>query len=434
MLQNPGLRELILGGDPREEWLADRLLEAYLGDKAAAFPELDPSALEPIPASRVSLPLEDLMSALLQAGYPEILYEYWVILGRKGLELPSNLLPLSMDASRAGLRTVFTLQRVLGAAGQWLCRENPDWQWILPESAEKTFAFADPHARMFCFRQWMLKDPGEAARALLEKKDELSVREFEKLWKALFPFAGSAGLDAEWLISAMPSKLTILAWPFVTGEPVYSEVIGDRLASFKAGGDPAALCLAGLKKNGKAIAPADSLSLIHPARIIDQPDRERSLILLAEAGLLGGMIRSVSAYEHEDCAGILCDWMIRKGWFREDQEVELLSPWCNFQTFNACAVRLLEQDKENADLEALYRFMNAGNHFWDDRLLEAILKLNGNSKLENRYELEVFFNLIPFRINPATDFSQRIPHAVRRRIKVPMTPEKILNFRKLMRQ
>ncbi len=434
LLQNPGLRERILQGDPEAELWAYRLLEAYLGDKAGAFPNLDVSVFKSIPESRVSLPLEDLMRAFLSAGYAEILFEYWVILGRKGLELPANLVPLSMDATKLPYKTTLTLQKVLGAAGQWLCRENPDWHWILSESEEKAFSFQDPHARMFCLRQWMIRDSGRAARALLDCKDSLPPREFEKLWTSLFHYAAAAQLDSDWLIAALPSKWAHLAWPFLMEDSRYSGLPGERLAQFRTARDPMMLGLPSLRKSGKPLSPADSLRLMPPDLIFQHPAWEQYLDLIAQAGLLEGVIQSVSVYENEACAGILCDWMIRKSWFKEDQKVELLSPLCNFQTFNACAIRFLQQEKENADLEALYRFMNAGNHFWDDRLLDEIIRLNGNSKLEGRFELEVFFNLIPFRINPATDLMQKIPASVRRRINVPMTPEKILNFRKLMRQ
>ena len=125
--------------------------------RAAAVRELAPAlpATAPRDVSPVAAPaLASMLRAMLLGDHAELLPEALAGLGRAGLRLPEELLPLALDRLPAKLRPL--LLPVLGERGRWLAAARPGWAWAcvgvsaeaLPRDADQRWETAGASERL----------------------------------------------------------------------------------------------------------------------------------------------------------------------------------------------------------------------------------------------------------------------------------------------
>ncbi len=94
-----------------------------------ALPEPCPPDSRPLPPP-AAIPL--LAVVLTEDGFPEALPEFFELLERRGCRLPPEGMPQLLDWAARKRRLPEGIRRSLGAPGQWLAMQHPDWQALYP--------------------------------------------------------------------------------------------------------------------------------------------------------------------------------------------------------------------------------------------------------------------------------------------------------------
>ena len=118
----------------------------------------------------------------------------------------------------------------------------------------------------------------------------------------------------------------------------------------------------------------------------------------------------------------------------ENYPVEKLFGAMDHATFNACCLKWLDMNDDQIDLEAFLHAVQPDKHFWSDALCQRILELRERKAVLNKYDLDVFWQLLPFKINPVSNLIPKIPEECRFFMNTDIHFENVLRFRKWMRR
>lgn len=94
-----------------------------------ALPEASPPDDRPIMPSG-AIPLLEVM--LTEEGFPQALPDFFEKMERHGFRLPPECLPQLLDWAARKRQLPEAMRRCLGAPGQWLAMQHPDWQALYP--------------------------------------------------------------------------------------------------------------------------------------------------------------------------------------------------------------------------------------------------------------------------------------------------------------
>ena len=310
-----------------------------------------------------------------------------------------------------------------------------DRTWLLASDWKDFETLPEFSQKLFAFENIAKANPQNAYELLITNIHKFEPKQIFNFLQKLLPYAQHIDFQIEPFILLASSKDIKLLYGFQLCDKngkIYQN-FKSAFDEYNTKLDPSLLHMPSLKKNGKAISAESFISIIPLEWIYQSENQEKILETIYKHDLINALIENVGYYHSEILAGIITDWLIRNRQFTEKYKVETLSEYCNHSTFNSCMIRLLQSGSGDVDLEAFFRFINQPIHFWDDQLLSEILKLAGQAPYENHYNLEVFFNMIPFRIKPPTDHHIELPVEIKKRTFGILSYDKILNFRKLMR-
>ncbi len=154
------------------------------------------------------------------------------------------------------------------------------------------------------------------------------------------------------------------------------------------------------KKSKKTFAFNKILGIIPPLWYRTSTRKSEVYNQLIKYGWITEFIDSLSRYQDEQSALDFGKFLIDQKLFTELIPVEKISELLNYDTFNQLALYWIKSNKGDIDLEAFLKFIRVEKHFWSDDLLLGILSFSEYKRLVKEYNLEVFFEKIPYKINP----------------------------------
>lgn len=412
------------------------LIRLWLESQAAQYPECSPEAVSNFPDSYVSIPLEDFFKQMLTGNHPEIFYEYLLILKRKAIAIPAHLVPIAIQNCKADYRMMSLLQSVLGEAGIFLCLQNKNWSWILENNSKDPFLWSDQEARFFVFRNLLSIDSENAFHFFLKYSSNLKPAEINSCISRLIPYIHKLSFDVQLVLPILKGKNQIWILPFILNS-IHQDELLELFELFRQilmqKNSLEIPVFSNKSKQKKNISLSDFIRFL-PSTFWKNNSEDYTIFKqIQEINLLSSLIQNIVYHQNSALANRLLEWIIDQHLFLEQLPVFQLAEVLNFKEFNQHLIAVFNKEREQIDLEAVFHFLKSSHHFWDDRLLEWICWLHGQSIPERNYQLEVFFEMIPFRMNPALDFITKIPQPIRKRIKLNPSAEKILQFRKMMR-
>jgi len=125
---------------------------------------------EPDPRPAVSPAAARRLTALLAGMHPDLLNEWLAVAAAHGLRPPPQLLPVLLDRARHAGAADPGLPRLVADAGgpraRWLAALNPDWSFVLADTADKAWRLGTAGQRRAYLTALRGRDPG-AARKLI---------------------------------------------------------------------------------------------------------------------------------------------------------------------------------------------------------------------------------------------------------------------------
>jgi Family of unknown function (DUF5691) len=196
---------------------------------AATSPLLAPAAADDLPCC-LSLTVRHLSAILNESRYEPILPELLQLLAQTGQTIPPDFLPLVLDRGKRDRNLRDLILPILGTRGQWLVRQNSDWEYALGgaiaslDLAElpEIWATGTRSERLAALTQWRQIQPAEARQAVAaswkqDKADDrqawlevlqtnLSLEDEEFLEVALFDRSEQVRLQSADLLNCLPSQ------------------------------------------------------------------------------------------------------------------------------------------------------------------------------------------------------------------------------------
>ncbi|WP_310489730.1 DUF5691 domain-containing protein [Chamaesiphon sp. VAR_69_metabat_338] len=200
-------------------------------------PLLPPAAEADLPCS-TQLTARHLSAILNESRYEPLLPEFLQLLAQAGQTIPPDFLPLILDRGKRDRKLRDLILSILGNRGQWLVRQNPDWEYALGGALAKPigtiiasldlaqlveiWATGTRSERLAALTQWRQIQPAEARQAVAtswkqDKADDrqawlevlqtnLSLDDEEFLEVALFDRSEQVRLQSLDLLNRLPSQ------------------------------------------------------------------------------------------------------------------------------------------------------------------------------------------------------------------------------------
>lgn len=107
------------------------------------------------------------LNVILSGNYKEALPEFLNILETVGKRLPEEVLPDILEMGKNKQKDWDLLRKIIGARGEWLVQQNPDWQYIALSHEVENWETGSKQERLAILRYWRKTDAAQGL-ALLE--------------------------------------------------------------------------------------------------------------------------------------------------------------------------------------------------------------------------------------------------------------------------
>ena len=103
---------------------------------------------------------------ILGGSYKDALPEFLETLGRIGKRLPEEVLPDVLEMGKKKPKQWNLLRKIIGTRGEWLVRQNPNWQYIILNTEAENWETATKTERLALLRHWRSVEPQQALEML----------------------------------------------------------------------------------------------------------------------------------------------------------------------------------------------------------------------------------------------------------------------------
>ena len=103
---------------------------------------------------------------ILSGNYKEALPEFLSVLAETGKRLPEEVLPDVLEMGKKKQEQWNLLRKIIGERGEWLVRQNPDWQYIIFNTDIEKWETGTKPERLALLRHWRTAEPQKAVEML----------------------------------------------------------------------------------------------------------------------------------------------------------------------------------------------------------------------------------------------------------------------------
>jgi hypothetical protein len=127
------------------------------------------------------------------------------------------------------------------------------------------------------------------------------------------------------------------------------------------------------------------------------------------------------------------EFLFSKDLLIEKYDLGKISEFLSHEEVNQFALKWISTNKENTDIEALLFFLSPMKIYWKDELISEILALENYTKIQKLYNMQVFYDQLPFKINPNSKLlSELIDKNIISSTTI-LNPKHVIQFRKELR-
>ena len=98
------------------------------------------------------------LNVVLNGSYKDALPEFLNILEEVGKRLPEEVLPDILEMGKKKQKDWDLLRKIIGARGEWLVKQNPDWQYIALSHDVENWEIGTKQERLAILRYWRKTD------------------------------------------------------------------------------------------------------------------------------------------------------------------------------------------------------------------------------------------------------------------------------------
>ena len=127
------------------------------------------------------------------------------------------------------------------------------------------------------------------------------------------------------------------------------------------------------------------------------------------------------------------EFLFSKDLLIEKYDLGKISEFLSHEEVNQFALKWISTNKENADIEALLFYLSPMKIYWKDELISEILALENYTKIQKLYNMQVFYDQLPFKINPNSKLLSALIDKNIISSTTILNPKHVIQFRKELR-
>ncbi|MEO6189734.1 MAG: DUF5691 domain-containing protein [Saprospiraceae bacterium] len=415
---------------------ANELIRLHFLKKGAASLEIN-HAVESPPQGKIRMDWDAFLRTMCNQEINSIIYEYAQIASKKNQSIPLNLLVDFIQYADRHCEFAENILTSIGECGHYLILQNPAWQYLSLDKLKEPFSEKESEKRIFLWKRMFAQNSNHALAYILEHFKEWTEKELMILLDEL---KFSSDILDELMLESLKKELKpklknkLYSILFCQSSKAYIQdscvYIHEQIKNEKF----EQICALDIFKDYLKIEFRVVIQILPPSCFLEESVRIKFLDFLVKKDLLVDFTEAIARYRDSHSAELFCRYLIDHKLFNEEFPVEKLSKIMDYKSFNTISLFYLRSMKEEADLEAFLFFIKYYKHFWSDELVMEVIQLSRYKKLDQKFNLEVFYDFIPYRMNPNSNIEFEIPAFIKETVQLPFTFSAVINFRKILRK
>lgn len=409
--------------------LACGIIRAGLIVRGAAEQQSVQDLADPLRAQWVLPELHSIFREALLRNFHELAIEFVWLLRKVRWILPANLLTEFMFQLAREPEFAAELVPVLGPRGKALAAGWQEFAFYHEVRWAQPLSFRGKEQRKWAFRLWRLSEPGAAFQFAWTRIGKLSQADrghiFESLllkvgvedWNAISGSGGgSQGLQQQFWARAACMH-----------DPEYGEEAKGRFLQCAGSGDWSSFRF--MADSGKPYRwkLERVVQTVLPSWFDDEPTAQAYFDWIHQNEFFREFLTSLQPFGKARVRAWYFKWLLYNGHLSGRFPTDLVTQGMPFAEITPCFEQWLDHCGEEIDLEAFLRATAHPQHFWSDGVCRRIIVLNESGVVHHNFDLEAFWERLPFKINPASPLVDDIPEDCR----LPMG--RILQFDSVIR-
>lgn len=406
------------------------LLKSYLLTKGASYISFENAPESELSTQWQSAPLHHFLKAAVQLKETDLFIEWTYFLKKKSISFPLNILIPLMEWARNDLNLAKQIVPFLGPLGQQLAAQFPEFHILSERHHENPLQFSKSDLRIFAFERFRDKKPDAAFNYFMQIHQELKDVEKIKYLRILHVRL----IQDEWnalQILLNPKKIILHQELMYIKLKTDVSAFNNQQVQFQYYLSENSLDAYYLKISS-SIEQAIRLS---PLRfLINDAMCQTYFNWIQEKEFIPALLRAIDEQNFSVLAIACFEFLLKHQALHEGLPLDNLSHTMDHASFNRCCIKWIETEQDAIDLEAFLMFIRSEKLFWTDDLLLKIIALRTSKALQRKYDFSVFWQLLPYKINPFSEQILQIPDECRIYFNSLIHFESILQFRKGIRK
>ncbi len=413
------------------------LIRLGLMDRAATRIEIDSKTLDHIPVGKVRMEWDRLLHKACNQNLDTLIYEYAFFATKNNQCVPLNNLIDFIEYINKNLSMVAIILPILGEAGIYLIRKNKNWSYLSPENIEVIKDYKDSRQKVHIVKYWLGIDPKLSMEFLIQNISAFKDREISDLLEYIFQkkiIISESAINKIKPSTNLKNKLLCISILFLNPASEFTIESKKIAEPFIQGKEFEKIGSKEIFKTKSDLNLKSAIQYIPPVWILEKCTPKEWFDFLYESDLLEDYASIIQTNKDLVLATHLIDYLLQHDLFTEHFPLDKLSSILDYNTFNRIAHEYLQRYEDKADLEAFLHFSNYYKHFWSDDLIIDLLKLSKYKTILKKYNLDVFYEQIPYRMNPNSSILGEIRNLKDPCMNEPLNMELIIQFRQILRK
>lgn len=389
----------------------------------------------PLPEGHIRLEFDKFIKSACSNHLDSLLFEYVKIAQQKSQSLPLNLIVPLIEYAHKNHELAPAILDSLSDSGKYVLGLKKEWDYL---NLDKDFLINTSNKENgISFFLHFKNNPEKLFTLLCDKINEWNEKSVLHFLDSMSPIASLISPE-KWikLSSLCKGKIKYKLISFLLSLKInpWHDDIKNKLEGLLSEKE------IDFNSKNHGFSEFEKLDLFKTLEYIptsiysDQVYFKNFILQVYENEKLESLIDVITHFKDNQAAYLVFKILIENGNLTENIPVKKLTAVLDHKSFNDIAVYFIRTMKDKIDLEAFLHLIDYHTHYWTDELVSEVLQLHKHKGLVKKYDLEVFYNFIPYRINPLSRIEYELPHSIKENINHPLTYNSIIQFRKLLRK
>lgn len=406
------------------------LLKSYMLTKGASYVSFENAVELELATQWQSAPLHNFLVAAIQLKESHLFFEWTHFLKRKSISFPVNILIPLMEWALIDLAFARHVLQFLGPVGQQVAAQFPEFHILSEMHQAQPMQFSKLDQRLFAFEHYREQKPEAAFNYFMQCHQEL--KDAEKIkWLRILQFKLN---PEEWnALQFLNNKKKALLHQELSylqlkiDEPVFK----NQQLQF----------LYYLSENSLDVYYSKiSTTIAHAIRLSplqflsNRAHYQAYLKWIHERELFTVLLHTLKEQLYAEFAVTCFEYLLEHNLLNEQLPLGNLSCPMDHNSFNQCCIHWIETAQDAIDLEAFLLFIRHEKLFLKDEVLLKLVELRNSKVLLRMYDFSVFWQMLPYKINPFSEQIPNIPNECKMYLNSFVNFDTILQFRKGIRK